>query len=262
MEESNNNTRKRSAAYPVIELETATEKLSHIKDNIGSGPYDRDTLARGLGYSGVSGASSRIIAALVHYSLLDRTGNTYQQSEIATKILMPTNENEKQSAIAEAFLSPVLFNNLIQKYKGESLPNRLEFILVREHGINEKKSTEVAEIFKKSAKYAGYLKNGVIHEYKGTPFNNESEQGQTGNSTGATTGTRNYKEVENPAIDGVPLPSGIVVYFPEQMKYLLGFGEFAEPLKQLEKKAQEHLAQGFGKEKEEAAEVKDDELEL
>lgn len=78
-----NTTKQRSAAYPVINLESAINRLILLNQSLGKGPYSRTDAAKGMGYSGLSGASSRTVAALVQYGLLDRSGNTYSLSELS-----------------------------------------------------------------------------------------------------------------------------------------------------------------------------------
>ncbi len=162
---------ERSTAYPAIDLESAIEYASLIKKNLGSGPYSRSSVAVGMGYQGITGASAPKAAALVYYGLLVRSGEVYSLSALADRILIETSAEDKQLAIVEAINSPKLFNALIAKYRNSALPTLLSNILVREYGITEKASQDVVKMFRSSLEFAGLLKNGIIIE--STPLTNE-----------------------------------------------------------------------------------------
>lgn len=154
--------RERSAAYPACSLNTSLDDITNLKERLGKGPYSREEAAKALGYSGINGISAGRIAACVHYGLLARTGSTYSISELASRILSPTSESEKQLAIAEAFQSPALYNKLVQTYTGQALPTMLSNILSRNYGIADRAAENAARTFKESAEFAGMLHNGVI----------------------------------------------------------------------------------------------------
>lgn len=158
----NKTHRERSTSYPAVSLEQSIILASQLKDALGKGPYSREAASKAMGHQKETGASAAKIAALVHFGLLNRVGNTYSQSSLATRILLPTSEQDKQFAIKEAVRTPKLYKLLINAYEGSSLPSLLKNILVNNYGILEKYSANVAEIFKKSLEFAGLLKNGVI----------------------------------------------------------------------------------------------------
>lgn len=154
---------ERSVAYPAVTLEVAIELVSKLRSALGKTPYSREEAAKALGYSGISGASARAVAALVHYGLLDRNGNTYSTSELAEEIIHPTDETglSKKQAIAKAALAPKLFDRLVDKFRNQSLPGLLENILLRE-GVSSNSAKDVAIIFKETLQFAGMLVNGVV----------------------------------------------------------------------------------------------------
>lgn len=154
-------TKERSVAYPSVTLEEALNRLQELQSNHGSGPYSREEAARGMGYNSISGASTRAVAALVHYGLLDRSGNAYTQSKIAREILFPVSDQAKNRAIIQAAQSPRLFETLIKKYAGQAIPTMLDNILIRE-GVSSGASKETANTFRETLKFAGLLKNGVV----------------------------------------------------------------------------------------------------
>lgn len=162
-EKEKKNNRERSVAYPSTNLENAIEMLSKLRSELGKGPYSREDAAKGLGYSGISGASSRSVAALVQYGLLTREGNTYSISELAEEITHPTDETgeKRRHSIVIAAKSPKLFQKIIDQFKNQALPGLLGNILMRE-GVNNNYSKEVSIILKDTLQFSGILKNGVI----------------------------------------------------------------------------------------------------
>lgn len=169
MENKNKNELKskksseRSVAYPSVNLETAIELITKLRSALGKTPYSREEAAKAIGYSGISGASARTVAALTHYGLLDRSGNTYSINELAEEIIHPTDETGelRKQAIIKAARGPKLFESLIVKFQNQSLPTLLENILMRE-GVSSGAAKEVASIFKETLQYAGILVNGVV----------------------------------------------------------------------------------------------------
>jgi hypothetical protein len=153
--------RERSTAYPSIALEQATALLGELRQKLGKGPYSREEATKALGYTSATGSAARKVAALVHYGLLDRHGNSYVESGLAQDILYPLSEEQRQAALIKAVSSPKLFDTLIHRFKSQALPSLLKSILVRD-GIGDTVAEEVAEIFKESVKYAGILQGGII----------------------------------------------------------------------------------------------------
>lgn len=154
----------RSKAYPSISLGVAVQKIEQFNKSLGSvGYYARQKVAEGIGYKGLSGASSRAIAALVHYGLLDRKKDTYALSELAKRIVLPKIDGDRETAIKEALIEPALFRELIQQYEGAELPGLLSNILTTpQYGINPRVKDDAAEVFKSSLAYAGVLKDDHV----------------------------------------------------------------------------------------------------
>lgn len=154
-------TKDRSVAYPSITLPDAIELASKLRDGLGKGPYSREEAARAMGHPKLSGPAARKVAALVHYSLLERTGNAYYQTHVAQDILKPLSDDQKTAAIIKAVRSPRLFEKLLQTYSGQALPTMLHNVLIRER-VSESASDDVVRIFTESIKFAGIYTNGVV----------------------------------------------------------------------------------------------------
>lgn len=236
--------RVRSSAYPYLSIEQAIEKTEELRKNLGIGPYSRESASKAIGHEKITGSSASKIAALVHFGLLSRGGNTYSQTELANRILYHVSEEDRELAIKEAVKTPKLYLSLIDRYTGSSLPVMLNNILVREYGINENVANDVAENFKLSLEYAKLLENGVVMDkIASKEIAAEKHDTPTGTTkVGEITSERGVKGVKTDGdIYPIHLPSGIEIRFPSQMGYNFALGEFSAAIKLLEEKAQEIL---------------------
>lgn len=112
--------RKRSPNYPAVGLPEAIERIRAIHDAEHQNPAAPEVMAQHLGYSGINGASLKLLSALSKYGLLEKAGDgELQVSDRAIDILFPEGDQRKL-AIEAAATSPVLFSNLREKW-----PNRL-----------------------------------------------------------------------------------------------------------------------------------------
>src|SRR5262245_43339262 len=110
--------RTRSPNYPSISLPEAIDKLRVLSEAIHHHSAPREVVARGMGYTGLHGASASAISALQKYGLLDRSGEELRVSERGKRILYPGNGTEKAEAIRDAASAPKLFAELAEKFPG------------------------------------------------------------------------------------------------------------------------------------------------
>lgn len=112
--------RVRSPNFPVISLPQAVERIEVIYDHEQTVPADRETLAKHLGYSGLNGASSKIISALSKYGLLEEMPDkSFRVSKLAMAIMHPSSNEEKTDALREAASGPILFQRLNEQFGGQ-----------------------------------------------------------------------------------------------------------------------------------------------
>jgi hypothetical protein len=228
--------KNRSTAYPGVTLEEAIDAAKTLRNNLGAGPYARESAAVALGYGGINGASSTKIAACAHFGLLIREGNVYKQSELADQILVAITEDERQAGIRVALTKPALYKKLADEYNDKALPKMLDNILVRQHGITERAAKEAASLFIKSADYAGVLVNGVV---KLSQTNAASSQDTTIADTAVDTaqGQTTIKPPAVPVLQGglpVVIPgTEVTILFPVEYAFALGTGAFTEGIKLL-----------------------------
>lgn len=155
---------ERSTSYPSMPVEEAFARLVRLKDSMGlSGPFNRETVAKGIGYSTITGTSARAVAALVHYGLLIRDKDTYSISPNGRRFLIPNDDKDQSSAIREAALRPKLFEQLFSDYEGQVLPKLIGNILANKYGVQEKIAPNVVRIFVATMSQAGLMgDNGML----------------------------------------------------------------------------------------------------
>lgn len=104
-----------------------------------------------------SGNFGRDFSAAAQYGLLERIKDEYKVTSLGKTVNAPLT-GELILAKKECFKTPTLYKDLIEKYNGHPIPlDDLPIILYRFHGIAEKASKEVAQIFIDNARGAEVL---------------------------------------------------------------------------------------------------------
>lgn len=111
--------RVRSPNFPVIGLPAAIDRIEKIYKREQTIPATRETIAEHLGYSGMNGASLKVISALSKYGLLEETRDKhFKVSPLALAILHPASDEEKSDALKQAAEGPALFQKLNAQFEG------------------------------------------------------------------------------------------------------------------------------------------------
>jgi hypothetical protein len=240
-------TRKRSTSYPAFSLEEVVEATKELKEKLGDGPYSREIMATALGYKAVTGSSGMKISSCVHFGLLDRNGNTYSQSELASRLFNYLDEDERKGTLLEAFSKPSLYSKLLAEYSAKSLPLMLESILIRNYGIQENAAKAAAKNFKESAEFVGVLKNGVLNIESAdsgqltikAPVEDSTEKADhASNDLSSQVSGKpqaNFTSPINNKYLSVTLPSGLIVSYEQKLAHAFAFGVFAKELLALDK---------------------------
>jgi hypothetical protein len=147
---------ERSAAYPNAPIEQSIEFVRQIRKPFLKAVFTRESLSAILGKSEVK----REVSTASQYGLLEKlAGEGYRITQLAEHILDPISPEEKADNCVECFKKPKLYNELIEKYKGHTLPSdeQLRVILTRQHGITSAAAPQVVEVFIENAIYVGLL---------------------------------------------------------------------------------------------------------
>lgn len=118
-------TRPRTPDYPSLSLKEAIDKARLLHEAIGQHPTSREMVAKGMGYSGLSGASAGAVAALKKYGLLEGRGDDIRISDRAMAILHPHSDAEKAAAVREAAHEPELFREIADRFPGPNVGDEL-----------------------------------------------------------------------------------------------------------------------------------------
>lgn len=111
--------RVRSPNFPVISLPEAIERIERIYAKEQTIPAAKETIAEHLGYSGMNGASLKVVSALGKYGLLEETSDkNFRVSQLALAIMHPASDMEKADALREAASGPALFQKLNAQFEG------------------------------------------------------------------------------------------------------------------------------------------------
>lgn len=147
---------ERSAAYPSSSIEQSVEFVRQVRKPFLKAVFSRESLSAVLGKSDVK----REVSTASQYGLLEKvSGEGYKITQLAEHVLEPISADEKADNCAECFKKPKLYNELIEKYKGQALPSdeQLRVILTRQHGITSAAAPQVVEVFIENAIYVGLL---------------------------------------------------------------------------------------------------------
>ena len=131
----------RSPSYPQMSIREAVERVGRLYQAIGAHPTSREVVAKGLGYSSLSGTSATAISTLNKYGLLEGRGDEVRVSDRAMAILHPHSDEEKQEALRAAATEPELFRELAGRFPGRA-PNDE---LIRNYLLRNKFSPQAVE---------------------------------------------------------------------------------------------------------------------
>lgn len=115
--------------FPKISLPDAIERVHKIFEQESRNPAPRKVVAEAMGYSGISGASSTTLAALIHYGLLEEVGDgDLRISEDALDILLGDPDREALMGLATR---PPLFAELLSRFGTQVSDRNIEHFLIK-----------------------------------------------------------------------------------------------------------------------------------
>jgi hypothetical protein len=244
---STSNKKDRSRAYPVMPLEEALVRIASINKNLGiNGQFNRESIAVGMGYTSLNGASARRVAALVHYGFLNREKDQYSLSPLAKQYLLPVKDGDKEVAIRTAALSPALFLEIYKSFKGQVIPKQFVNRLVQEFGIQQKAAPDVERIFKSTVTTAGIMQsNGILSSETVSVVQSGIDDGNNSDDSSASTNQpathSGGKQIISPSgYLAVNLPSGLIVSYSQDLASAFAFGKFGSELKALDDAVAKH----------------------
>lgn len=116
--------RLRSPGYPDVGLPHAIELASKMYASNRTYPMDREVAAMEMGFSGLTGPSSKRLASLIQFGLLEKHAkNEVRVSALAESILHPDSTAEKEDGVLAAAFNPQLFRELQERFPA-GVPSR------------------------------------------------------------------------------------------------------------------------------------------
>ncbi|WP_423204050.1 hypothetical protein PGC34_20125 [Pseudomonas kribbensis] len=148
-----------------------------------------------LNKQATSGAFKALIGAAVKYSLVTNKQGQIKVTQLFRDIKLAYDEIETKSALKKAFLSPVLFKQICDRFEGKALPvAHFEKLLIREFGVPDLFASRLGGYFLEGAKQCGLLLEGniIVQDSNGADQVIEAEKVETD------------PQVESHAIDSAP----------------------------------------------------------
>lgn len=139
----------KSIDYPKASFKNSLE-LAKATYDLGDSKIE--TCADKLGKKN-SGAFNNLLNAAVKFGLIKRKKGILSTTDLYDNIETSYSEEEENNYLIKAFLNPVLFNSVYEKYKDTVLPvDILENILIREFEVDQRVAKQVSGYFKTGAK--------------------------------------------------------------------------------------------------------------
>ena len=128
----------RSPSYPNMSLGDAIAAVAKIEKPYRLSPVDREVAAKLIGYSGISGPSSKSLAALASYGLVERAGKGEMRvTGRASAILHPNDPQERRESLVAAAFEPNLFRELRDRWPGMIPPEEGIVTYLHRKGFNQ-----------------------------------------------------------------------------------------------------------------------------
>lgn len=146
----------RKIDYPRASFRSALE-LAQAVQALG-GKSTPEVCADKLNRSAGSGGFNSIVGAAVKFGLVKQTKGFLEAMPIVKSIKLAYDEDERARYYTEAFLTPPVFKNLVERFAGEVLPIEvLAKMLAKEFDVDMNASSAIAKQFIEGAKFAGIL---------------------------------------------------------------------------------------------------------
>lgn len=234
MEAQEKKSKPKSKEYPAVRLEEALTFVANFKDYPTGKPIGYAAAAKECGVSPSTKSFRYTISTAKQFGLLvTSAGLTFTLLETAYRLVRPTESDATlQELKLKCFCNPKLYGELIEEYKGRSIPpvGTIENLLVNYHSIMPSAAKKAAQVFVDTANEVGAIQNGVlcleISENE-APIrneiddkNNETPEGQTEDMP-KDTHLRNEASVEMPVLGGSDFAAPLNIPFGDKRRAVL-----------------------------------------
>lgn len=110
-------TRMRSPNYPSLSLMQSLDMVAKIHRANRTNIITREDAAQAMGYSGLTGRSMTVLAALIHFGLLAKAGKgDVRVTQVAVDALHGIDDSERNTALLKAAFTPQLFQDIYERF--------------------------------------------------------------------------------------------------------------------------------------------------
>ena len=152
--------------FPIYPLSTALEIARKVETEY-AGSLTEATLAIALAASAKSSGFQLKVLTAKQFGLLSKQGDNLMTTKLAKSIFKPVSDDERSTALAEAFHNIPLFDAVSNKYQGSPLPpdEALRNVLEREFKVTHERVVSAHSMLINSAKTAGILQESQGKTY-------------------------------------------------------------------------------------------------
>jgi len=162
LDQSQKPKRRRSPAYPGINLEVALDLAQKLKEHQGEHPTHPHVVFEVWGYKGHTGPAAVALAALSYFGLVDDAGTGEDRrvkiSQLALGILWDKREesSERDQAVKRAALSPKIHRKVWDHFQGHLPPTDagLRWYLLNDEKFSEAGADEFIRQFRHTIAFA------------------------------------------------------------------------------------------------------------
>jgi len=146
--------------FPRKTLEDAMRVPSVIKENNGSSPWAPGEVATAVKLGAKSGNFYYLTTASRDYGMTEGTRDTTDISltPLGRRIVSPTDANDYQPALREAFFKVDVFRKVFEHYQGNNLPEEpfLSNTLSDVYDVDRSLVADFVDLFRKNCRFVGY----------------------------------------------------------------------------------------------------------
>ena len=173
---------KEGAAYPYYDLEACIKFCTNIKELGGSkGAISKAQLAKQVGLAESTPSFFQRLSASKVFGIVQGWG-AYGLTDLGRKYFYPQSESDKKKALLDMVSNAPVFKFILDRFDGETLPKTeiLGNIFHQELSIPDSWKDRIAQIFARSASFAGIIDNNGFLRYSAEVHNLKSRGNEEG----------------------------------------------------------------------------------
>lgn len=165
--------RSRSPNYPAVPLDQAIDLISKLHSKSRTNVIDRESAAKDMGYSGLTGRSLKLLGALAQYELVKPSGKgNVRVTPIAVDILHGITDADRKTALRHAGTAPKLFKSIFDRFTdGIPSENVIRSFLIQQGYAD----AAIGPAIKAFLETNRYLENAGVYDGHGNDDDDESD---------------------------------------------------------------------------------------